>query len=58
MVMAMAWKLLRRCNAWALANLEFEYIKYPVDEDNHPSRRIPEALKGVIASEYEVMKHE
>ena len=42
-------------NNWAMVNLEFEYIKYPVDEENYPSRRIPEALNGVIAKEYQVM---
>lgn len=40
---------------WAMEHLEFEYIKYPVDEENYASRRIPEALKGVIGREYQVM---
>lgn len=40
---------------WAVANLEYEYLKYPVDEENYPSRRIPEALNGVIEKEYQVM---
>lgn len=40
---------------WAITNLEYEYLKYPVDEENYRSRRIPEALNGIIEKEYEVM---
>jgi RimJ/RimL family protein N-acetyltransferase len=39
---------------WALANLEFDYLKYPVDRRNLPSRKIPESLGGRIEAEYEV----
>jgi RimJ/RimL family protein N-acetyltransferase len=39
--------------AWALENLEFDYLKYAVDRRNLPSRRIPEALGGQIEAEYE-----
>ena len=37
---------------WALANLSFDYLIYPVDRRNAPSRRIPEALGGNVAREY------
>ena len=38
---------------WADCNLDYEYLTYPVDKDNVPSRRIPESLKGVVGREYE-----
>ncbi len=38
---------------WALQNLEYDYIKYPVDRRNIASRKIPESLGGVIEKEYE-----
>jgi RimJ/RimL family protein N-acetyltransferase len=38
---------------WALENLDFDYLTYPVDRRNVPSRRIPEALGGVIEAEYQ-----
>jgi RimJ/RimL family protein N-acetyltransferase len=37
---------------WADANLAFDYLIYPVDRRNVASRRIPEALGGVVAAEY------
>jgi len=37
---------------WADNNLEYEYLLYPVDQDNLPSRRIPESLGGIIARKY------
>jgi RimJ/RimL family protein N-acetyltransferase len=37
---------------WALENLDFDYLKYPVDRRNIPSRRIPESLGGRIEDEY------
>ena len=37
---------------WARKNLEFDYLKYPVDRKNISSRRIPEYNKGVIMKEY------
>jgi RimJ/RimL family protein N-acetyltransferase len=39
--------------AWALGHLDFEYLTYPVDRRNGPSRRIPESLGGTVAREYE-----
>jgi RimJ/RimL family protein N-acetyltransferase len=38
---------------WALENIEFDYLKYPVDRRNLPSRRIPGALGGRSEAEYE-----
>ena len=37
---------------WADKNLDYEYILYPVVEENYPSRRIPEFLDGEVAREY------
>lgn len=37
---------------WAEEHLEYEYLKYPVDERNYPSRRIPEALGGLPERTY------
>jgi RimJ/RimL family protein N-acetyltransferase len=36
---------------WAEKNLLFDYFIYPVDRDNIPSRKIPEALGGEIFEE-------
>ena len=38
---------------WAQENLDCEYLRYPVDKENYPSRRIPEQLGGVIVKEYD-----
>ena len=38
---------------FACVNFDFLSIKYPVDRDNIPSRRIPESLGGTIVKEYE-----
>jgi RimJ/RimL family protein N-acetyltransferase len=38
---------------WALGNLDFSYIIYPVDKNNIPSRKIAESLGGVIFKERE-----
>ena len=38
---------------WADKNLDYEYILYPVVEENYPSRRIPEFLSGQVAREYD-----
>lgn len=32
---------------WAEHNLTYEYLRYPVDVRNYPSRRIPEKLGGI-----------
>jgi hypothetical protein len=36
--------------------LYYEYFLYPVDRANTPSRKIPEALGGKVAREYEYKK--
>lgn len=38
---------------WAEENLDYEYLIYPVDKENIPSRKIPEKLGGEIAREYD-----
>jgi RimJ/RimL family protein N-acetyltransferase len=38
---------------WAAAEIECDYLKYPVDQANAPSRRIPETLGGEIEDEYD-----
>jgi [ribosomal protein S5]-alanine N-acetyltransferase len=38
---------------WAEQNLDYEYLRYPVDKRNIPSQKIPEYLGGKIAVEYE-----
>jgi ribosomal-protein-alanine N-acetyltransferase len=37
---------------WARGNMEFEYLRYPVDKRNFASRRIPERNGGIIKREY------
>lgn len=37
---------------WADKNVEYKYIKYPVDKRNIPSKKIPESLGGVVEDEY------
>ncbi len=37
---------------WAKKNIEFEYLKYPVDKRNYASRRIPEKNEGKIKREF------
>lgn len=38
---------------WCEENLDCEYFTYPVDEQNYPSRRIPEKLGGEIIRSYQ-----
>ena len=38
---------------WCEENLDCEYFTYPVDEENYPSRRIPEKLGGEIVKTYQ-----
>lgn len=38
--------------AWAKKNLQFNYLKYPVDKKNIPSRKLAEKLGGKIEDEY------
>lgn len=37
---------------WARKNLDFDYLKYPVDRRNIASRSIPEYNKGIIMKKY------
>lgn len=36
---------------WVDKNLNYEYLEYPVDKKNIPSRKIAESLGGIIARE-------
>ena len=36
---------------WADENIDYEYLKYPVAEENIPSRKIPESLGGKVFDE-------
>ena len=38
---------------WAAEEIECDYLRYPVDRANTPSRRIPESLGGEIEDEYD-----
>ena len=38
---------------WCEENLDCEYFTYPVDEENYPSRRIPEKLGGEVMRTYQ-----
>ena len=40
--------------AWAVKNIDFDYLIYPVDRANIASRKIPESLGGVIFEEKQV----
>lgn len=37
---------------WIDKNVKYEYLLYPVDQENIPSRKIPESLGGVVHREY------
>ncbi|MBP9732101.1 MAG: GNAT family N-acetyltransferase [Candidatus Magasanikbacteria bacterium] len=37
---------------WVDANLDYEYLTYPVDKRNIASRKIPESLGGVVKREF------
>jgi len=39
--------------SWAADEIEFDYIKYPVDRANGASRHIPESLGAEIEDEYD-----
>ena len=38
---------------WAEQNLDYNYLRYPVDKANIASRKIPEALGGNVVDEYD-----
>jgi len=37
---------------WADTNIQYKYLKYPVDKNNIASRKIPESMNGVIEDSY------
>ncbi|MBN2795197.1 MAG: GNAT family N-acetyltransferase [Clostridia bacterium] len=37
---------------WARASIAFDHLKYPVDQRNAPSKRIPEYFNGKIVNRY------
>ncbi|WP_203456262.1 GNAT family N-acetyltransferase [Legionella sp. MW5194] len=37
---------------WTAANLHYDYLKYPVDKSNYPSRKLIEKLGGTPQDEY------
>jgi RimJ/RimL family protein N-acetyltransferase len=37
---------------WAEKNIEYNYLKYPVDKANMPSRKLAEKLGGKVEDEY------
>jgi [ribosomal protein S5]-alanine N-acetyltransferase len=39
--------------AWAAKEIDCDYLQYPVDRANQPSRRIPESLGAEIEDEYD-----
>jgi RimJ/RimL family protein N-acetyltransferase len=41
---------------WAWANLDCEFLSYPVDRRNISSRRIPEAHAGFVVKEWKKLK--
>ncbi|NQV15798.1 GNAT family N-acetyltransferase [bacterium] len=45
---------IRSLSCWAVETLDLDYIIYPVDQANIPSRKIPEAMGGVIFKEKKV----
>ena len=40
---------------WAQNNIDFEFLKYPVDKRNIPSRKIPEANGGILKREFKAV---
>ncbi|MGM3305540.1 GNAT family N-acetyltransferase [Anabaena sp. WFMT] len=47
-----ATEAIRSLKQWADANLDYKYLRYPVDRENDPSRRIVEKLGGQIYLKY------
>lgn len=45
---------IRTLALWALQHLHFDYLVYPVDRANLPSRKIPESLGGSVVAEEQV----
>jgi len=45
---------IRTMTIWAVENMDFDYVVYPVDKANIASRKIPEALGGTVFEEKKV----
>lgn len=48
-----ATEVIKALKQWADENLDYEYLRYPVDRANTASRKIPEKLGGKINREYD-----
>ncbi|MEA5550047.1 GNAT family N-acetyltransferase [Anabaena cylindrica UHCC 0172] len=48
-----ATEAIRSLKQWADDNLDYKYLRYPVDRENAPSRRIIEKLEGQIFGKYQ-----
>ncbi|MFM2064426.1 MAG: hypothetical protein RLZZ507_4097 [Cyanobacteriota bacterium] len=48
-----ATEAIKALKKWADANLDYEYLRYPVDQENAPSRRVVEKLGGQIFGKYQ-----
>jgi RimJ/RimL family protein N-acetyltransferase len=48
-----ATEVITALKEWADENLDYEYLRYPVDRANTASRKIPEKLGGKINREYD-----
>jgi RimJ/RimL family protein N-acetyltransferase len=46
------YEALNQFKTWIESNLTYEYLKYPVDKKNIPSRKLAEKLGGKIEDEY------
>ena len=46
------YEALKLLKEWAEQNLDYEYMKYPVDKNNISSRKLIERLGGSIGDEY------
>lgn len=52
--LGLGYETIHALKDWADKYLDYDYIKYPVDRENKPSRGIPESLDGVIEDEYKM----
>ena len=46
------YEALHLLKIWAETNLHYDYLKYPVDKQNIPSRKLAEKLGGRIEDKY------
>lgn len=47
-----AYEAMRLLLSWAEQNIDYDYLKYPVDKNNIPSRKLAEKLGGLVEDEY------